>query len=148
MKLNRLISNANFILNSNLQKHLLHRNPSVFSLSNNNDNSKSNISITTNASAIKINSPRNYTKIALPTSPKTIFQKNKIFEKNLSRCGSLPFLSPASPRIKPHQLKIMEEADDIIKVRFNNKNSIIENSKKFSKYPTLKLGKDISLKNI
>ena len=142
MKLNRLISNANIILNSNnLQYNLLHRNPSYLSLSNNNENNKSNISITTNASAVKINSPRNYTKLALPTSPKSILQKNFLHS------GSLALLSPTTSRIKPGQLRIMEEADDIMKERFKNKNIITNNIKKKSKLPAIKLGKDISLKN-
>lgn len=142
MKLNRLINNANFILNSNnLQYNLLNRNPSYLSLSNNNDNNKSNISITTNASAIKINSPRNSTNLAIPTSPKSNLQKN------FPRSGSLALLSPITSRIKPRQLRIMEEADDLIKVRFKNKNISTNNVKKKSKHPVIKLGKDISLKN-
>ena len=41
----------------------------------------------------------------------------------------------------------MEEADDIMKERFKNKNIITNNIKKKSKLPAIKLGKDISLKN-
>ena len=143
MKLNRLISNANFILNSNnLQYNLLHRNPSHLSLSNNNENNKSNLSITTNASAIKMNSPRNYTNLALPTSPKSNLQKN------LPRSGSLALISPTSIRIKPNQLRIMEEADDIIKVRFKNKNILTSNIKKKIKASSHKIRKRYKFKKL
>ena len=147
MRPSRLISNANFILNSNnFQNNIFTRKTNFLSLSNNtiNDNNKSNISITTNASAIKVNSPRNFNKNVIPTSPKLI---NFNFDKKLPRSGSLPILSPISPRVKPHQLRIMEEADDLIKDRSKNKNVIIENSKKYSRHPALKQKKDIRLKN-
>ena len=147
MRPSRLISNANFILNSNnFQNNFFSRKTNFLSLSNNrnNDNSKSNISITTNASAVKVNSPRNVNKNVIPTSPKLI---NFNFDKKLPRSGSLPLLSPISSRVKPHQLRIMEEADDLIKDRSKNKNIIIGNSKKYARHPTLKQKKDIRLKN-
>ena len=147
MKLNRLINNANIILNTNnLQRNLLPRNPSILSLSNNNDNNKSNLSLTTNASVNKINSPRNYANEIL-TSPKSNIHNNINFDKNMSRCGSMALLSPISSRMKKYQLKIIDEADDILKNRNKNKNININNIKKYSKYPNIKFKKDISLKN-
>ena len=147
MKLNRLINNANIILNTNnLQRNLLPRNPSILSSSNNNDNNKSNLSLTTNASVIKINSPRNYANEIL-TSPKSNIHNNINFDKNMSRCDSMALLSPISSRMKKYQLKIIDEADDILKNRNQNKNININNIKKYSKFPNIKFKKDISLKN-
>jgi hypothetical protein len=91
-----------------------------------------------------VNSPRNFNKNVIPTSPKLI---NFNFDKKLPRSGSLPLLSPISYRVKPHQLRIMEEADDLIKGRSKNKNILIENPKKYSRHPALKQKKDIRLKN-
>ena len=147
MKRNLLINNANIILNNNNFKnnHLSH-NPSFLSLSNINENNKSNISMTTNASAVKINSPRNYNKIEFPTSPISNHQSSIIFDKSLSRSGSTSLFSPTSSRIKTHQLYLMEKADDILNERLKNKNAIVPSSKKY-KHKALKISKDISLKN-
>ena len=114
MKRNRLINNANIILNNNnFQKNFLSHSPSFLSLSNTNENNKSNVSMTTNASAVKINSPRNYNNIAPPTSPKSNNLSTLIFDKSLSRSGSMGLFSPTSFRMKAHQLNLIEKADDI-----------------------------------
>lgn len=146
MRPSRLISNANFILNSNNFQNNFHKHiPNILSLpNNNNENNKSNLSITTNASNIKINSSRNCNKNIIPTSPKF---NNINFDKKLHKSGSLPLLSPVSSRSKQHQLRIMEEADDLIRNRYENKNIMIGNSKKYLRHPAIKLKKDISLKN-
>lgn len=147
MKINRLINNANIILGVNrLQKNSIRNSPSFLSLSNNN-NDTNNVSITTNASILKSNSPKNYNNFALPTSPKQNFQKKIIFNKKLSRCGSMALLSPSSSRMKQHQLEVLEKADDIIKERFKIKDMKIEKTKKYEKRKALNACKDISLKN-
>ena len=147
MKRNRLINNANIILNNNnFQKNFLSHSPSFLSLSNTNENNKSNVSMTTNASAVKINSPRNYNNIAPPTSPKSNNLSTLIFDKSLSRSGSMGLFSPTSFRMKAHQLNLIEKADDILKERLKNKNVIIPSSKKY-KHKALRISKDISLKN-
>lgn len=97
MRPSRLISNANFILNSNNFQNNFHKHiPNILSLpNNNNENNKSNLSITTNASNIKINSSRNCNKNIIPTSPKF---NNINFDKKLHKSGSLPLLSPVSSK--------------------------------------------------
>jgi hypothetical protein len=139
MKLNRFLNNATIILNSNrVHRKSIKPNPSYL-LSNNNDTN--NVSITTNASAIRNNSPRNYKIIALPTSPK------HFFHNKLSKCGSLPLLSPTSSRMKQHQFQILDKADDIIKERFKIREMKIESFNKYEKRGVLKVCKNISLKN-
>ena len=98
MKLNRLINNANIILNQNiLKKNYFNRNQSFMSSSNNNDISKSNVSITTNASLARINSPRNFNIMNKFNSPKPYNIKIK-FDKGLSHSSSVGILSPTSSR--------------------------------------------------
>ena len=142
MKLNRFLNNASIILNTkSVNRNAIRHNPSHISLSNNNNNETNNISITTNASAIRNNSPRHYNSIASPMSPK------QYFHNKLSRCGSLPLLSPTSSRVKQHQLQLLENADYIIKERFKKKEMKIDNLRKFEKRSVLKVCKNISLKN-
>ena len=147
MKINRLINNANIILtNNNLQNKLFSHNPNL-PLSINNDNNKSNLSITTNESIKKVNSPRNNIKIDIWSSPKSNIRKSLNIDKNLQRCGSLALLSPTSSRMKKYKLKIMDEADDILKSRLKKQDINFGDIKKYSKFPNLKIKKDISLKN-
>ena len=101
--------------------------------------------MTTNASAVKINSPRNYNKIEFPTSPISNHQSSIIFDKSLSRSGSTSLFSPTSSRIKFEQNIILEKADDIIKERLKSNGKQI--NKKYEKNVAIKLSKDISLKN-
>ena len=146
MKLNRLINNANFILNANDPKNIyLPRNPSF--ISSNNENNKSNLSITTNASLAKINSSRIYNINQTPKKLNPINIKFN-FDRNLSRCGSLPILSPISTKMKRHQLEILEKADYIVKDRLKKGEGIsINGRKKYLRKSALKLSKDISLHN-
>ena len=145
MKKNRLINIANNILtNNNLQNKLFSPHSRNIPLSINNDNNKSNLSITTNESLIKANSPRSSIKINIWSSPKSNLQKSLNFERNLQRCGSLALLSPTSSRMKKYKLKLMDEADDILKKRLKKQDI---NFKKYSKIPNIKIKKDISLKN-
>lgn len=146
MKLNRLINNANIILNqNNLKKDYLNRNQSFMSSSNNNDISKSNLSITTNASLARINSPRNFNIMNKFNSPKPYNIKIK-FDKGLSRSSSVGMLSPTPSRINFDQNILLEKADDIIKERLKSNGKLI-NNKKYEKNVAIKLSKDISLKN-
>ena len=145
MKLNRLINNANIILNQNiLKKNYFNRNQSFMSSSNNNDISKSNVSITTNASLARINSPRNFNIINRLNSPKPYNIKIK-FDKGLSHSGSVGMLSPTPSRINFEQNIILEKADNIIKERLKSNGKQI--NKKYEKNVAIKLSKDISLKN-
>ena len=78
------------------------------SSSNNNDISKSNVSIATNASLARINSPRNFNIMNRLNSPKPTNIKNK-FDKGLSHSGSIGMLSSTLSRINFEQSIILEK---------------------------------------
>ena len=146
LKLNPIINGANSIINSNkFHRKNFVRNASFISLPNNQDNSKNNISTTTNASVAKLNSPRNFNIFPIAKSPKQSIET--YFNKNLSNCSSRTLLSPISPRIKRKKIKILEKADIIVKRRLKINKILIDDAKKNAKIKAIKMSKDISLKN-
>ena len=143
MKLNQLIRNANIILSSNPnQSKKLPRNRSFISSLNINS-SKSNLSITTNATII--NSPRKNKINLIGKTPKLSI--HNYFNKGSINNNSLPVLFPLSPRIKRPKINFFKEADIIVKDRFKNHDLISAESKKSIKNKVLNISRDISLKN-